>query len=72
MKLSEIRSGMRVYVESIPPSLLKDRLRQFGFVEGIEIGCRYSRRNLVALEWLGTAVALRRKDIADMIVRVVA
>ncbi len=72
MRLSSIRGGMQVQIEEIPPSPLKDRLRQFGFVEGIQVGCRYARRNLVALEWLGTAVAVRRKDVKDFIVRVIA
>lgn len=72
MKLSDIRSGMQVHIETIPPSPLKERLRQFGLMEGMEVGCRYARGNLVALEWIGTVVAVRRKDIGDIMVRVVA
>ena len=70
MELGCIRPGMRAEVIHIPPCALKERLQQFGFVEGTVIRCRYARRNLLALEWMGTAVAVRRKDLGGFEARV--
>ena len=72
MDLSQICLGMRARVEQMSPSPITDRLRQFGLVEGTAVFCRLARRRIVALEWGGTVVALRRKDIVGLRVRVMA
>ncbi len=71
MELGCIRPGMMAEVIHIPPSMLKERLRQFGLVEGTVVRCRYARRRLLALEWMGTAVAVRRKDLSGFEARVI-
>ena len=63
MELGCIRSGMVMTVTKIPAGSMGDRLRQFGFAEGTMVRCRYARRKLIALEWPGTAVAVRRGDL---------
>ena len=70
MEFGCIRPGMTVQVIKIPQCPLADRLRQFGFVDGVVVRCRYARKNLVALEWAGTAVAVRRKDMNGFVARV--
>ena len=70
MELGCIRPGIKAEVIHIPQSTLKDRLHQFGLVEGTVVRCRYARRHLVALEWMGTAVAVRRKDLKGFEARV--
>ena len=71
MELCCIRPGMWVQIIHIPQCRLKDRLEQFGMVEGTIVRCRYARRRLIALEWIGTAVAVRRKDLKGFEARVV-
>jgi len=72
MELASIRPGMAAKVIHIPQCPLKDRLRQFGLVEHSTVRCRYARRNLLALEWAGTAVAVRRKDIKGFVAQVIS
>lgn len=72
MELYQIRPQMRVEVMRMPDCAIKKRLRQFGFLEGTVVQCRYARRNLVALEWMGTAIAVRRKDLVGIQARVIA
>ena len=72
MELCQMRCGQCFWVESIPEGALKKRLYQFGFVEGTVVHCRLSKRSIVALEWPGTVIALRRKDIKGLSGRVIA
>ena len=71
MELGSIRPGVRFQIVHIPDGQFKERLCQFGMVEGTVVGCRYARRTIVALEWKGTAVAIRRKDLRGIESRVV-
>lgn len=72
MPLSEIRTGMSATVGKIPEGSLKNRLRQFGLTEGMAFTCRMAKKKIVALEWKGTVVALRRADLHDVWVEVMA
>ena len=67
MRLSQIRQGMACRVERIPEGLLKQRLAQFGLTEQMTVKCRLARRRIVALQWPGTVVAVRRKNIEDVV-----
>ena len=66
MQLSEIRQGMEVRLTDIAACKLKDRMLQFGLVDGMSVVCRMERKNIVALQWPGTMVAVRRKDLTGM------
>ena len=66
MQLNEIEQGMEVLLTNIPQCNLKDRMRQFGLLEGMTVVCRMARHNIVALQWPGTMVAVRRKDLAGI------
>ena len=72
MELSKIQRGQRLLVQTIPDGPLKSRLRQFGFVEGVVAVCRLSKSSIVALEWMGTVVALRRRDIKEFYGQVIS
>lgn len=72
MELSSIRPGMKLKIIHIPAGPFRARLAQLGMVEGTVVGCRYGRRNILALEWMGTAVAIRRKDLKGFEARVVS
>ena len=72
MELGCIRAGVEMTVTKIPAGTMGERLRQFGLVEGLAVRCRYARRNLIALEWPGTAVAVRRGDLKGFEARVVS
>ena len=71
MKLSQIKQGMKIQLSDIGACKLKDRMHQFGLVEGMTVSCRMARKNIVALQWSGTVVAVRRKDLSGMNGRVV-
>lgn len=71
MELGSVRTGMCVEVIHIPEGSLKERINQFGLVEGTNVKCRYARQRLIALEWMGTAVAVRRKDLRGFEARVI-
>ena len=71
MDLCRIQTGMTVKIITIPQGTLKNRLRQFGFVEGTSVTCRYARKRILALEWMGTVVAVRRKDLMGFAARVI-
>lgn len=66
MQLTQIKQGMEMLLTDIPDSRLKARMRQFGLVEGMTVKCRMARKNIVALQWSGTMVAVRRKDLNGM------
>ena len=72
MTLSAIATGMSAAVVMIPEGRLKNRLRQFGLTEGMEIYCRMAKKKIVALQWAGTVVALRRADLRDIRIEVMA
>ena len=69
MCLDQIRQGMIFEVERIPDGMLKMRLRQFGLTEGMTVKCRMARNNILALQWPGTVVAIRRNDVKNVVCR---
>ena len=50
---------------------LKGRLASFGFVEGTQVGCRYRSPggSVTALEFRSTVLALRTRDLQNILVR---
>ena len=72
MELGSIRAGVEMTVTKIPTGSMGERLRQFGLVEGTQVRCRFARRKLIALEWPGTVVAVRRGDLMGFEARVVS
>lgn len=71
MQLCEIKQGMEMKIERIDGCKLKDRMRQFGLVDGMSVTCRLEKKNIVALQWSGTVVAVRRKDLYGIDGRVI-
>lgn len=72
IKLSDIHPGQRVQLLDIPQACpLKKRLGQFGVQVGMVARCRYVSpgRHLAALEFGGTVLALRLKDLEAITVR---
>lgn len=72
IKLSDIHPGQRAYLLDIPGSCpLKRRLRQFGIEQGAVAQCCFFSpgKHLVALEFEGTTLALRRADLAAITAR---
>lgn len=63
------KSGIVTCVETEP--VLKKRLRDFGMVPGTIVGCRYRSPggSVTALEFRGTVVALRTRDMKKILVR---
>ena len=55
MKLSQIKQGMKIQLSDIGACTLKDRMRQFGLVEGMTVFCRMARKNIVGLDVVETA-----------------
>lgn len=51
--------------------LLTERLRAFGMVPGTRVGCRYRSPggSVTALEFRGSVVALRTRDMKKILVR---
>ena len=67
-----IRPGMEaVVVEISADQALERRLRDFGFVPGTVVRCRYRAPGggVTALEFRGTVVALRTRDLRKIRVR---
>lgn len=70
--LCDIWPGARVVVTEISDTnALKDRLREFGLVQGTKIWCRFlsPAGDLAALELRGTVIAVRLKDLSGIMVR---
>ncbi len=67
--LKDIRPGMTAVITRIEDAPMGERLRQFALVPGTMVRCLCGDR-LVALELMGTVVALRRKDLAGLYARV--
>ena len=70
--LGELKVGQQGIVQSIDVDpLLARRLRSFGLVQGTNVGCRYRSPggSVTALEFCGTVVALRTRDIRNIRVR---
>lgn len=72
ISLDRVSPGMRAVVTQIPDFIpIKQRLREFGFVPGTELCCRFLSPDgaLAALEFLGTVVAVRTSDLQGILVR---
>lgn len=72
IRLSQIRPGDQVEVLEIPEtSTLHQPLQQFGITIGSILFCRYCSPGgeLVALECEGSVAALRRDELAGIVVR---
>ena len=66
MKLGDIYLGEQVRLVDIPQNCpVRLRLAQFGLGPGSQVRCRCFSpgHHLVALEWEGTVLAVRRKDL---------
>lgn len=67
-----IRPGKRAVVIRIETAqLLKQRLQALGLIPGTEVTCRYKSPggSVTALEFRGTVVALRTRDLQKIRVR---
>lgn len=72
ISLNALKLGKFGTVTSIGTDpLLKERLRAFGMVPGTWVGCRYRSPggSVTALEFRGTVVALRTRDMEKILVR---
>ena len=70
--LDRLRLGQQGIVERIDTApLLAQRLRSFGMIPGAQVRCRYRSPggSVTALEFCGTVVALRTRDIRKIRVR---
>lgn len=70
--LDKLRLGQQGIVERINAEpLLALRLRSFGLIPGTQVRCRYRSPggSVTALEFCGTVVALRTRDIQKIRVR---
>ncbi len=70
--LDRLRSGQQGIVERMDTDpLLTLRLRSFGLIPGTQVRCRYRSPggSVTALEFCGTVVALRTRDIKKIRVR---
>ena len=70
--LNKLRLGTQAVVEHIgtEPDLWQ-RLRDFGFIPGTRVCCRYRTPcgSVTAVEFRGSVVALRTRDLAKIRVR---
>ncbi len=69
MGLDRLKVGQQATVQRIETDpLLMQRLRLFGLVPGIPVRCRYRTPggSVTALEFCGTVVALRSRDIRNI------
>lgn len=67
-----VRPGVEAVVVRIDAGyFLKRRLKDFGLVPGTAVRCRYRSpgRDVTALEFRGTVVALRTRDLKRILVR---
>lgn len=67
--LDKLRLGQQGIVERIETNpLLALRLRSFGLIPGAQVRCRYRSPggSVTALEFCGTVVALRTRDIRQI------
>ena len=72
IKLSDIHSGQQACLMDIPQGCpVKARLAQFGIGPGSQVRCRFFSpgHHLVALEWGGTVLAMRLKDLTGITAR---
>ena len=72
ISLDLLRLGKRAVVESVNTGpTLRDRLRDFGLVPGTEVCCRYRTPGgaVTAVEFRGSVVALRTRELAGIRVR---
>lgn len=72
IKLSDLRTGQQACLLDIPQDCpVKARLAQFGIGAGALVRCRFFSpgRHLLALEWDGTLLAVRRKDLTGITAR---
>ena len=66
MSLARLEPGSWAWVKRIEmDSGVEERLRDFGMVPGTRVGCRYRSPgdHMTALEFRGTVVALRTRDL---------
>ncbi len=70
MELKDIRPAMAAQITQIrEENPIRQRLRQFGLVPGTVVRCLCGEA-VVALEVLGTEIAVRRRDLAGIFGRV--
>lgn len=72
MKLGDIHLGEQVRLVDIPQNCpVRPRLSQFGIETGALVRCRCFSpgHHLVALEWEGTVLAVRREDLMGITAR---
>lgn len=60
-------SGVVIHMDA--QKMLLDRLRDFGFVPGTVVGCRYRSKGVMAVECRGSVIALRARDVKNILVR---
>ena len=69
MSLARLENGVWATVRELAISAaLADRLRDFGLIPGTRVRCRYRSPggDVTALEFRGTVVALRTRDLAGI------
>ena len=69
--LDRLRVGQQGFVTEInTPNVLTDRLYAFGLVPGTQVYCRYRTPcgSVTALELRGSVVALRTRDMKNILV----
>lgn len=72
ISLAEARLNIPAVVTGIEvKDTLKNRLRDFGFVPGTQVCCRYRSpgKQVIAVELRGTVLALRARDLRNIRVR---
>lgn len=70
--LKYLRLGRRAVVETVDTEpALRQRLRDFGLVPGTQVCCRYRTPagSVTAVEFRGSVVALRTRDLEKIRVR---
>ena len=73
--LDHIRQGQQMMILEIPDTCpVKAMLRDFGILQGSALRCQYFSpgRELVVLEWEGTVLALRLRELKDITVKELA